>query len=66
MKIKELRERRGMTQTELARAMEVKNSSVAQWENNEAMPAAAKLPKLAAILECSIDALYGREANASA
>ena len=58
MKIKELRELRGITQTELARAMEVKQSSVAQWEKDESMPAAAKLPRLAAILNCSIDALF--------
>jgi len=38
MKIRELRERRGITQTELAKAMEVKQSSVAQWEKDESMP----------------------------
>lgn len=61
MKIKELREARNLSQTELARAMGVKHSSVAQWENNESMPAAAKLPKLAEILGCTIDALYNRK-----
>lgn len=58
MKIRELREHRGITQTELARAMDVKQSSVAQWEKDESMPAAAKLPRLASILNCSIDALF--------
>jgi len=58
MKIRELRERRGITQTELAKAMEVKQSSVAQWEKDESMPTAAKLPRLATILNCSIDALF--------
>jgi len=58
LKIKELREQCGITQTELARAMEVKQSSVAQWENEEALPSAAKLPRLAEVLKCSIDALF--------
>ena len=66
MKIKELREKRGITLSGLAREMGVKPSSVAQWETGEAMPAAAKLPLLASILSCTIDALFGREADASA
>jgi len=66
MKIKELREKRGITLSGLAREMGVKPSSVAQWETGEAMPAAAKLPTLASILNCTIDALFGREADVSA
>jgi len=57
-RIKELRERLGISQSELARRMGVKHPSVVQWENGEAMPAAAKLPRLAAVLECTIDELY--------
>ena len=66
MKIRELREKRGFTKSELARAVGVKPSSEAQWENNEAMPSAAKLPQLAGILQCTIDELFRRPADESA
>ena len=58
MRIRELRERLGISQSELARRMGVKHTFVIQWETGKAMPAAAKLPKLAAILEVAIGDLY--------
>ena len=58
MRIRELRERLGISQSELARRMGVKHRSVIQWETGKAMPTADKLPKLAAILEVTIDELY--------
>lgn len=54
MRIRELRERRGISQSELARRMGVKHPSVVQWETGKAMPAAAKLPKLAEVLGVEI------------
>ena len=60
MFIKELREAAGLSKTELARAMDVDLAAVHRWETGTAMPLAAKLPKLADLLGCSIDALYGR------
>lgn len=60
MRIKELREAKGMSKTELARAMDVDLAAVHRWETGTAMPLAAKLPKLADLLGCSIDELYGR------
>ena len=60
MRIKELREAKGMNKTELARAMDVDLAAVHRWETGTAMPLAAKLPKLADLLGCSIDELYGR------
>ncbi len=60
MRIKELREQCGISQSELARRMGVKHTSVIQWENGKAMPAAAKLPKLAAVLGVEIGELYER------
>lgn len=60
MRIKELREAKGMSKTELARAMDVDLAVVHRWETGTAMPLAAKLPKLADLLGCSIDELYGR------
>ena len=61
MKIKDLRERAGISKTELARIMGVDVAAVCRWDSGDAMPRAAKLPKLADVLGCSIDALFGRE-----
>ena len=61
MRIKELREAKGMSKTELARAMDVDLAAVHRWETGTAMPLAAKLPKLADLLGCSIDELFAPE-----
>lgn len=58
MELKRLREERGIQQKTLAILMGVKQPAVAAWENGRAYPAAEKLPKLAGILGCSIDALF--------
>ena len=63
MFIKEFREAAGLSKTELARAMDVDLAAVHRWETGTAMPLAAKLPKLADLLGCSIDALYGRSSD---
>lgn len=65
MRIKELRQRLGISQSELARQMGVKHTAVIQWEQGKSMPAAAKLPKLAAVLQVEIGELY-RAADESA
>lgn len=61
MEIKRLREAAGLRQYELADLMGVKQASVSAWESGKAKPTAANLEKLASILNCSIDALLGRE-----
>ena len=60
MKIRELRERKGMTQAELARAVKASRPTVCMWESGARRPGLDYLPVLAYVLECSIDALYGR------
>lgn len=60
MEIKKIRESRGMLQYELANRMGVKQASVSAWESGKAMPSAENLLKLADILECTVDALLGR------
>jgi len=50
----------GLTQLEVARTMDVDVSSVGHWEIGDTMPTAAKLPKLADLYGCTIDALFGR------
>ncbi len=63
MKIREKRIAAGLTQIQLAEKVGVNQSAVAQWECGRAAPKAELLPKLAEILGCTIDALFGREAS---
>lgn len=66
MNVKKLRLAAKLTQAELADQIGVDRSTIAYWESNAAMPRAELLPKLADALRCTIDALFGREADASA
>lgn len=63
MRICELMEQRGIQRIQLADAMGVSPSCITKWVQGTALPSADKLPRLAAILQCSIDALYGRKAS---
>ncbi len=65
MNLKERRLRIGMNQNELAKQMNVTQGIVSQWENKKIMPSSEKLPKLAEVLQCSIDDLFedGEEAQ---
>ena len=58
--LKCIREARGMTQKQLAGGLNMAQSNVAMWESGAVLPSAGKLPQLADILNCSIDALFGR------
>lgn len=58
MEIKKLREQKGMKQKELAEEMGIERSTIAKWETGVTNPATEKLPKLASILGCTIDALF--------
>lgn len=55
--IKEHRRKQGMTQTELAKQVGVAQTSIAQWETGRTHPRTTLLPKLAAALHCTVDAL---------
>lgn len=60
-KFKELRQAVGATQTQIAEKLNVAQSTVATWENNDSSyPRAELLPALADLLHCSIDDLFGR------
>ena len=61
MMIKERREAMGLTRIQVADRLGVTKVDVRKWEVGLAMPNADKLPALADLLGCSIDALYGRE-----
>lgn len=60
-RIKQLRMSRGMTQTELAKAMSVTRSSVNAWEMGISVPTAAKLVELSLYFQVSTDYLLGLE-----
>lgn len=61
MVIKQLREKEQLTQAELASVLEVSQQTIAKWECGLAAPRTALLPKIADLLHCSIDDLFGRE-----
>lgn len=61
--IRELMEARGIQGVQIAVALKVSKNAVSKWVNGQAYPTAGKLPALADLLECSIDALYGRDAS---
>lgn len=58
-KIKAMRDRLGLSQSELGQEMHVSQQTVAAWENGTRMPRAATLIQLAAFFSCSIDDLIG-------
>ena len=58
MRIKELRTIANLKQDDIAAKMSVDRTTVTKWESGAASPPAAKLPKLAQILGCTIDALF--------
>lgn len=58
MRLKEIRKSSGLTQSDLAVAVGVQQNTISQWENGERLVRSDKLPKLAQILGCTIDALF--------
>lgn len=61
MRIKEQREAIGLTRMQVADQLGISKVAVRKWEMGLAKPNADKLPALADLLHCSIDALYGRD-----
>jgi len=57
----ELRKRAGLTQTELAEAIDVPQPTIASWEWSESPPRSDVLPRLAKVLGVSVDDLLAQE-----
>lgn len=57
MKIKELRESRRLTQSDLATSLNVGRTTVAMWEAGGSLPRAELLPKIAKLFGCTVDEL---------
>lgn len=51
----------GFTQNQLAEALSISFQAVSKWENNTAYPDIEMLPRLAAVLHTTVDALLGYE-----
>lgn len=59
-----LRKQRGMTQLELAEKMGVTDKAVSKWERDLSFPDVNSIPKLAEVLDVSVDELMQVKANA--
>ena len=66
MRIKERRKACGITQVQLAELLGVGQSTVCGWETGAIKVPSDKLPVLADLFGCTIDALFGREAKDTA
>ena len=58
-----LRKEKGMTQLELAEKMGVTDKAVSKWERDLSFPDVSSIPKLAEILEVSVDELMQVKAD---
>jgi len=61
MQIRKHRKASGLTQVELAKAVGVVQSTVAEWERGNSAPLPSKLPLIADQWHCTIDELFGRD-----
>ncbi len=60
-RIAALRKEKGLTQEALASRMNVSAQAVSKWENDQNCPDVAALPKLAKLLDTTVDALLSGE-----
>lgn len=60
-RLKQLRQKKGLTQQKLAEILGIKRNTYSDWENGKTEPGFENLIKLADLLEVSLDWLFGRE-----
>lgn len=65
MRIKELRRKANLTETQLSARIGVHLSTLSYWESGKRNPSGKYLSKIAQELNCSIDDLYGESEEAS-
>lgn len=53
-----------LTQTDVAKVMNVTQGTVSQWESGNCYPTGGKLAALAELYGCTIDYLFRKEENA--
>ena len=61
-----MRRAAGLTQTQLAVRMGVAQNSISMWEHEVILPRTRDIPRLAAVLGCSIDELFIPDAELAA
>ena len=66
LRIRELRQKHKMTQGALASALGVAQNVLCMWEAETVLPRTRDLPRLAAVLGCSIDELFIPDPDAAA
>ena len=54
---KELRDLAKLQQVDVAKILNVEQSTVSMWENGNSLPRADMLPKIAALYNCTVDEL---------
>lgn len=57
-RIREFRKKKKMSQTEVAKRMNLNQHTISQWETEERIPNVKKALKLAEILETTVESLY--------
>lgn len=62
MNLREMRKRCGITQTELAKRLQLQQNTITQWELGHRMPRADLLPKIADEVGCTLDELLRTDA----
>lgn len=63
--VRELRERNGLSQSQLARAAGMTQSAVARFEGGGTVPTLAVLDRLARALDMKLDVRFSRKADAA-
>lgn len=66
LKLRELREAKGLNQRRVAAELGITPSAVAQWELGQKNPTMRNLIALADLLGCTTDQLLGRDRQTSA
>lgn len=61
LSFKKVRERSGLSQNQIATALNIDQSTVSLWESGKTHPRAKLLPTLAKMLDCTIDDLLSGE-----
>lgn len=64
-RLKELRERKGLTQGELAKACGVDKTAISHWENGMSSPRASRMASVARALGVNVVELFALQAKAS-
>ena len=59
-RLRELRARQGLTQEQVAQALQVHESAVSRWENGSRFPTGEDLLGLSQLFRVSIDTLFGK------